>query len=88
MKHPPARPTPHGPAPPHAALALEQVEELTRQQQRILHRPVLIDYVLAGGQALTMGEALADLLADIIDAARAIGTMLQQAGNGTPNTAS
>jgi hypothetical protein len=33
---------------------------------------------------LTMGDALAELLADIIEAARTIGTPLQQVGNGRP----
>ena len=41
----------------------------------------LIDYVLAaerrGGEPLTMGDALAELLADITEAARTIGTLLQ-----------
>jgi hypothetical protein len=35
-----------------------------------------------GGQTLTMGDALAELLADITEAARTIGTILQQAGAG------
>jgi len=60
---------------------LPQVDTLRRQQQRILHRSALIDYVLAaekrGGETLTMGDALAELLADITDAARAIATVLQ-----------
>lgn len=71
--------------PPHAAVALDQVDELTRQQQRILHRSTLIDYVLAaekqGGQPLTLGDALAELLADITEAARTIGTILLQVGD-------
>jgi len=62
---------------------LPQVEALRRQQQRILHRTALIDYVLAaetrGGGPLTMGDALAELLADITEAARAVGTLLQTA---------
>jgi hypothetical protein len=33
-----------------------------------------------GGAPLTMGDALAELLADITEAARTIGTLLQQAG--------
>ena len=57
-----------------------QVEALRRQQQRILHRSALVDYVLAaetrGGGPLTMGDALAELLADITEAARTIGTLL------------
>ena len=62
---------------------LPQVDALRRQQQRILHRSALIDYVLAaekrGGGPLTMGDALAELLADITEAARTIGTLLQTA---------
>jgi hypothetical protein len=57
---------------------------LTRQQQRILHRSALIDYVIVaetrGGQALTLGDALGELLTDITEAAT-VGTILQQAGD-------
>ena len=64
----------------HPAPSLD-VAALRRQQQRILHRSALIDYVLAaekrGGEPLTMGDALAELLADITEAARTIGTLLQ-----------
>jgi hypothetical protein len=67
--------------PPHADFALDQVDELTRQQQRILRRSAVIHYVLAAekqsGQPLTLGDALAELLADITEAARTIGTLLQ-----------
>ena len=46
----------------------------------------LIDYVLTtaqwGGQALTMAAALGELLADITEAARTIGTLLPAAPNG------
>ena len=49
----------------------------------------MIDYVLAaekrGGETLTMGDALAELLADITEAARTIGTILQTA-TGRPLT--
>jgi hypothetical protein len=59
------------------------LEALERQQQRILHRTQLIDYVLAAeqrnGGTLTLGVALAELLQDITDAARAIGAIVQQA---------
>ena len=40
---------------------------------------MLVHYVLAGGQALAMGEAVAELLADIANAARAIRALLQPA---------
>jgi hypothetical protein len=62
------------------------VEALRREQQRILHRSTLLDYVLTaekcGGEPRTMGDALAELLADITEAARTIGTLLRAAGNG------
>ena len=71
--------TPAADAPP----PLPQVDALRRQQQRILHRSALVDNVLAaetrGGGPLTMGDALAELLADITEAARTIGTLLQTA---------
>ena len=70
-------------ASPHAPAPLTQLDALRRQQRRILHRSALIDYVLAAerqsGQTLTMGDALAELLADITEAARTIGTLLQTA---------
>jgi hypothetical protein len=44
-------------------------------------RSALVDYVLAaetrGGGPLTMGDALAELLPDITEAADTIGTLLQ-----------
>jgi hypothetical protein len=62
-----------------ASLPCDQVHALRRQQQCI--RSALIDYVFAaerrGGETLTMGDALAELLADITEAARTIGTRLQ-----------
>lgn len=68
---------------PPAPAPLTHVEALRRQQQRILHRSALVNYVLAAerrtGAPLTMGDALADLLADITEAARTIGTLLQAA---------
>ena len=46
----------------------------------------MIDYVLAAeqrnGVALTLGDALAELLRDISDAARTIGTRLQPSNPG------
>jgi hypothetical protein len=75
------------PAP--SSLPITQIDALARQQQRILHRTQLIDYVLAAeqrnGGTLTMGDALAELLADITEAARTIGTILprtETAGEG------
>jgi hypothetical protein len=80
-------------APTQARLTLDQLDALTRQQQRITHRSALVHYVLAAekqdGQTLTLGDALAELLEDITDAAHTIATILQQVGNGrTPPTAS
>jgi hypothetical protein len=78
---------------PHAPQApppLIQVEALRRQQQRILHRSALIAYVLTADQRsggpLTMGDALAELLADITEAAHTIGTLLPTV-TGRPETA-
>jgi hypothetical protein len=63
-----------------ATAPLIQVDALRRQQQRILHRSTLIDYVLTAETRevgpLTMGDAPAELLADITEAARTIGTLL------------
>ena len=57
-------------------------------QQRILHRTALLDYVIAAetrnGQPLMLGDALGELLADIAEAARTIGTILQQVYGGPP----
>ena len=86
-------PVPGASAPPNGGsapsiLAREQVDALTRQQQRILHRSALLTYVLAaeqqGGQPLMLGDALAELLADITEAARTIGTIVQQVEHGRP----
>jgi hypothetical protein len=67
------------PDPPSPA-SLDHVDALRRQQQRILHRTELLNYVLTvekrSGAPLTMGDALAELLADIAEAARTIGTIL------------
>jgi hypothetical protein len=45
----------------------------------------VISYVLTAetrsGQTLALGDALAELLADITEAARTIGTILQQVGD-------
>ena len=62
----------------HAPAPLTQVDALWRQQQRILHRSALIDYVLAAerqrGQTLTIA---------ITEAAWTIGTLLPIT-NGRP----
>jgi len=79
----PATPSKNGIPRTAAAPVLPQIDALERQQHRILHRSGLISYVLAteqqNGQRLTMGEALAELLADITEAARTSVTILQQA---------
>ena len=80
------------PTAPPAPPPLFQLDALRRQQQRILHRSALIDYVLAAerqrGQTLTMGDALTELLADITDAARTIGTILQDNELSPPRSVS
>ena len=62
-------------------MSLDHDDVLHRQQQHIPQGSALIDYVLAaakrGGERLTMGDALAGLLADITEAARTIGSLLQ-----------
>jgi hypothetical protein len=69
---------------PQPATAFEEIDELRRLQQRILHGSTLVRYVLAAeqrsGQTLTMGEALAERLADVADAANKIGTLLEHLG--------
>jgi hypothetical protein len=64
---------------PGVAAPLPPFDALRRQQQRILHCSALIDYVQTaeqrGGEPLRMGDALAELLADISEAARTIGTL-------------
>ena len=76
------QPQPHESSSPRAGLALEQVDALTQQQQRILRRSVVIDCALKAEapDPPTMREAIADLLADITVAARTMGTILQQVG--------
>jgi hypothetical protein len=57
------------------------IEVLQRQQQRILHRTTLLEYVLTAeqrnGARLTLGDALTELVTDISEAARTIGTILR-----------
>jgi hypothetical protein len=51
-----------------------------QRRTAFLHRTALLEYVLAAenrtGAPLTMGDALAEFLADISEAARTIGTLL------------
>jgi hypothetical protein len=74
----PAGRSPNGRSPTTPRLPIEALE---RQRQRILHRTQLIEYVLTAeqrnGGMLTLGDALAELLQDITDAARAIGALVQ-----------
>ena len=76
------------PGPPPEMFAPDSVDALTRQQQRIVHRSALLAYVITAenrsGHALTLGDALLELLADITEAARMIGTILQQVGSDGP----
>jgi hypothetical protein len=69
----------------HASLALKHLETVSQQQRRILHRTVILDYALKA-EALDLcmlRAALAELVSDINDAARAIGVIVQQATHGT-----
>lgn len=63
-----------------------QLDTVERQQQRIFHRTTLIDSVLAAeqrtGGGLTLGDALAELVRDISEAARTIGSLLQPSKPG------
>ena len=59
-------------------MSIDQVDALQRQQQRILYRALLINTVLEDETArVPLAAALADLLDDISEAARTIGTLLQ-----------
>ena len=73
---------------PQPALALEQVDSLTHQQQRILQRALVIDCVLkadartgtsqdAENDTRTMSHALVELVEDVIEATRTIGAILR-----------
>jgi hypothetical protein len=84
----PTTPNPARPGPSPTVFAGEQLDALTRQQQRIMHRSALLAYMIAAEtrscHALTLGDALLELLADITEAARMIGTILQQVGSDGP----
>jgi hypothetical protein len=64
----------------HSGLPLEQVEALTRQQQRIERRSLILGCAVTTLEPAPMRDALADLLAEITEAARAIGMLLRPAG--------
>jgi hypothetical protein len=74
-------PTRHtrSPSPPAPGFALERVEALTREQQRIERRSLILGCVVTTLDAAPLREALADLVADIAEAARTIGRLVQQA---------
>jgi hypothetical protein len=63
-----------------AGLAVAQVEVLTRAHGRILRRTVVIDCVVHAERLdpYTMREAVAELIADFAEVARAIGAILRQ----------
>jgi hypothetical protein len=80
----PATTTPAARAPTHGGgggLSVEQMDALTTQQQRILRRSTVIDCVLRAEDldAMTMRQAVRDLLEDIAAATHTIGTIVQQA---------
>lgn len=60
---------------PRASLALEHVEALIREQQRIERRGLILGCGLNALDPAPLREALAELLEDIRAAARAIGTL-------------
>jgi hypothetical protein len=62
-----------------AGLALTQVQALTEQQQRIERRSLILGCAVATVDPVPLREALAELLADITEAARTIGRLVQQA---------
>jgi hypothetical protein len=66
-----------GRAMPPSSQPIAQIDALERQQQRIVHRTKVIDDVLTAeqrkGATLTLGDALAELLNDISEAARTMG---------------
>jgi len=73
------RPT-RAPSPsPAPGLALEQVHALTQQQRRIEHRSLILECAVKTLDPPPMREAVADLCADILEAARAIGVIVRQA---------
>jgi hypothetical protein len=72
-------PTDPAPSPVHTGLSIDQVDALHRQQQRILHRALVISYVLGDEMRAEPAAAIADLLDEIEEAARTIGTLLQTA---------
>src|SRR5262245_57892532 len=59
------------------------VAALARQQQALVHRLTLLDYVMKSeqrnGGRFALGEAVTALVSDISDAARTIGTLLRPA---------
>jgi hypothetical protein len=63
----------------HAGLAREQLEAVSQQQRRIERRSLILDCALKTLDPPPMREALADLVADISEAARAIGMIVGQA---------
>jgi hypothetical protein len=72
-----AKPAACAVGPPRASLALEQIEALTREQQRIERRSLILGYAVATLDSVPLRDALAELLADINEAARTIGAIVQ-----------
>jgi hypothetical protein len=61
-------------------LALEQVEALTREQQRIERRTLILGCAVTTLDPAPLREALADLVTEIAESARVIGRLLRPAG--------
>jgi hypothetical protein len=81
-KRPAARPAPCAAGPPRASLPLVQVEALTREQQRIERRTLVLGSALTTLDPAPMRDALVELVAEIAESARVIGRLLQPAGDG------
>jgi hypothetical protein len=63
-------------------LALEHVQALTAQQQRIERRTLVLGCAMATLDAAPLREALTELVVDITEAARVIAVIVQQATQG------
>ena len=77
-KQPAAKPQSCAGAPPRASLA--QLEALTREQQRIERRSLILPCALTPLDPVPLREALADLVTEIAESARVIGMLLRPVG--------
>jgi hypothetical protein len=79
-QRPAAMPAPPTAVPRRASLALEQVEALTREQQRLARRSLILGCAVTTLDPAPLREALADLVTEIAESARVIGMLLRPAG--------